>query len=131
MGVRGLSSRGTSRAHPYRRDLAKYHAGVKNVLQEHIEVVEGAGGPKARIRGTRIRVQDIAVWHEKLGVSPDEIVSQYPSITLADVHAALAYYWDHREQMDRELGRAEKFVQELRRQHPSPLKEKLRRLGLA
>jgi len=70
------------------------------VIEEHIEVVPGLGGPKARIVGHRIRVQDVAIWHEKLGLSPDEIVEQHPEITLADVHAALAYYWDHRDKIE-------------------------------
>ena len=36
-------------------------------------------------------------WHGQHGLSPDEIVSRVPSITFADVHAALAYCYDHRE----------------------------------
>jgi uncharacterized protein (DUF433 family) len=53
------------------------------------------------IAGHRVRVEDIVVWHEQLGMSPDEIVDAIPTITLADVHAALAYYWDNREVLDR------------------------------
>jgi uncharacterized protein (DUF433 family) len=34
------------------------------------------------------------------GMSPDEIVDAIPTITLADVHAALAYSWDNREDLD-------------------------------
>ncbi|MEH2027176.1 DUF433 domain-containing protein [Nostoc sp.] len=37
-------------------------------------------------------MQDIVIWHERIGLSPDEIIYHYPSITLADVYAALAYY---------------------------------------
>jgi hypothetical protein len=42
-----------------------------------------------------VRVQDIVIWSEHCGMTPDEIVSHTPSITLADVHSALAYYFDH------------------------------------
>lgn len=56
--------------------------GVADVMREHITIVEGAGGPKAVIVGHRTRVQDVAVWHEKLGTSPDEIVHEYPTIPL-------------------------------------------------
>ena len=59
-----------------------------DVSRKHIEIVAGAGGPKPRIKGSRIRVQDIAIWHEKLGMPPDEIVQHYPQLMLADVHAA-------------------------------------------
>jgi uncharacterized protein (DUF433 family) len=76
-----------------------------DVIREHIEIVEGAGGPKVRIAGHRIRVLDVVIWHEKLGRTPDEIVTEYPSITLADVHAALAYYWDHRDEIEAPIQR--------------------------
>jgi uncharacterized protein (DUF433 family) len=73
--------------------------------REHIEVTPGVCGGKPRIKGHRIKVQHVAIWHERIGLSPDEIVSQHPGLTLADVYAALAYYWDHREQIeaDKEL----------------------------
>ena len=45
---------------------------MADVIREHIEIVPGPGGPKPRIAGHRIRVQDIAIWREKLGLSPDE-----------------------------------------------------------
>lgn len=99
-----------------------------DVSNEHIEIVQGAGGPKARIAGSRIRVEDVAIWHEKMGMSADEIVSTYPTLTMADVHAALAYYWDHREEMERKMAEDDAFVKELKRQTPSPLIEKLKRL---
>jgi uncharacterized protein (DUF433 family) len=47
-------------------------------------------GGKARIAGHRVRVLDIVVWHERRGMAPDEIVSHVLTVTLADVHAALA-----------------------------------------
>jgi uncharacterized protein (DUF433 family) len=102
---------------------------VADVVRNHIEVVEGPNGPKARIVGSRIRVQDVVIWHEKLGMSPDEIVHQYPTITLADVHAALAYYWDHRDDIERTIADEDAFVEEFRRGYVSPLEERLKRRG--
>jgi uncharacterized protein (DUF433 family) len=49
----------------------------------------------------RIRVQDIAAWHGLQGMTPDEIISGYPQMTLADVYAALAYYHSHRDEIER------------------------------
>ena len=66
---------------------------IENVLTQHIEATPGVLGGKPRIAGHRIRVMDIVVWHEKRGYSLDEIVTMFPGITLADVHAALAYYF--------------------------------------
>lgn len=46
---------------------------MADVIREHIEIVQGPGGPKPRIAGHRIRVQDVVIWYEKLGLSPDEV----------------------------------------------------------
>jgi uncharacterized protein (DUF433 family) len=74
----------------------------------------GVRGGKLRITGHRITVSDVAIWHERMGMSPDEIVSEYPTITLSDVHAALAYYYDHRDEVDQEIRESEKFVEQFR-----------------
>ena len=96
----------------------------------HVEIVEGAGGPKARIAGHRIRVQDVVIWHERLRMSADEIVSTYPTITMADVYGALTYYWDNKDEIDRKIADDEAYVAEQRRTHVSLLEEKLKRLRL-
>ena len=95
-----------------------------DVITQHIEIVQGARGPKARIAGHNIRVQDIVVMHERLGMSVDEIVEQLPTISHADVHAALAYYWDHRDEIDAKIAADNAYVEEVqRRLGPSPLEE--------
>ncbi len=96
------------------------------VIAEHIEITPGVCGGKPRIAGHRIRVQDIVVWHEQMGMSVDEIVSRYPSITLADVYAALAYYHDHFAEIRQQMRESEIFVQELQSKIPSKLQHKLR-----
>ena len=82
-------------------------------------------GGRPCIAGTRIRVQDIYVWHELQSRSADEIVSDYPHITMADVYAALTYYWDHRDDMQRQMLEEDAFVAAMKAKHTSPLKEKL------
>ncbi len=96
------------------------------VIAEHIEITPGVCGGKPRIAGHRIRVQDVVVWHEQMGMSVDEIVSRYPSITLADVYAALAYYHDHFAEIRQQMRESEVFVQELQAKIPSKLQQKLR-----
>ena len=98
---------------------------MENVLMQHIEMTPGVLGGKPRIAGHRIRVSDIVVWHEKRGLSPDEIVALYPSITLSDVHAALAYYFDHREEIEAEFQREIDFITAMKAHFPSKLQEKL------
>lgn len=88
----------------------------------------GVCGGKACIAGHRIRVMDIAIWHEHMGMSADEIVTGYPTITLSDVHAALAYYFDNIEEIRADIRREEEFADEFRRTHPSVLELKLKRL---
>src|SRR4051794_8881430 len=73
---------------------------MENVITQHIAKTPGVCGGRACIAGHRIRVLDIVVWHEKRGFSPDEIVDLFPGITLADVYAALAYYFDNREEIE-------------------------------
>ena len=68
---------------------------------------------------------DIVVWHEKRGYSPDEIVTMCPGITLADVHAALTYYFDHCEAIEEEFRQDEEAAKKLLTRHPSKVREKL------
>jgi uncharacterized protein (DUF433 family) len=74
-------------------------------------------GGKPCIAGHRIRVQDIAVLHEQQGQSPDDIVSAYPALSLAQVYAALAYYHDHRDNIRRDTAQDEAYVEEFKQRH--------------
>src|SRR5215467_5504928 len=94
--------------------------------EDRITRVAGVCGGKACIAGHRVRVIDVVSWHEHLGMTPDEIVSHIPSITLADVHAALSYYFDHMEEIQREMRAERELAEELRHQNPSMLEAKLR-----
>lgn len=84
------------------------------VITEHIEITPDTCGGKPRIAGHRIKVQDIVIWHEKMGMSPDEIVSSYSTINLSDVYAALAYYHDHLEEIRQHIKEDEEYIKELR-----------------
>lgn len=95
-----------------------------NTLDQRIESRPGVLGGKPCIAGRRIAVEHIAVWHERLGLSVDEIASAY-ELELADVYAALAYYFAHREEIDRSIQEGEEIVSRLREQSSSVLEEKL------
>ena len=97
---------------------------ITKTLDGHIEITEGIIGGKPRIAGHRISVQNIVVWHELLGRSADEIAAEY-DLTLADVYAALAYYYDHRAEIDKSIEDSESFVEALREKTPSKLSQKL------
>jgi uncharacterized protein (DUF433 family) len=86
---------------------------VRSLSQEHLVSTPETCGGKPRIAGTRIRVKDIVLWHEQMGMSPEEIVSEWPHLRLGDVYAALAYYDDNRRQIDAEMKAEEAFAAEL------------------
>jgi uncharacterized protein (DUF433 family) len=84
----------------------------------HISRDPAVCGGKACIRGTRIRVLDIVHAAERLALSPDEVCDQYPGLTLAQVHGALAYYYDHRDQIQAEIEDERRKVQRFKEEHP-------------
>jgi len=86
-----------------------------------------SGQPRAFIAGTRVRVQDIYGHSELQGKTPDEITAALPHLTLAQVHTALAYYFEHREEILREIREDGDFAAAMRSQlGEGPLAAKLR-----
>ena len=69
----------------------------------HIESRPEKCGGRPCISGTRIRVHDIYVWHVLDGLSPVEILAEKPELSLASIHAAISYVFDHREEIERDL----------------------------
>lgn len=94
------------------------------ISTEHIVATPGTCGGKPRIAGTRIRVQDIYVWYELQGQSVEEIITSFPHLTIAGVYAALAYFWDHRDDILEQISEQERFVADMKRQNPSLLAQK-------
>jgi uncharacterized protein (DUF433 family) len=97
------------------------------IRHPYITRKKGTCGGKPIITGTRIKVSQIAIEHDRMGMTADEIIRDHPHLTLAQVHAALSYYYDHVEQINAEIRESERFVRELRKLYPhSILEEKLR-----
>lgn len=102
---------------------------VVPVIGEYIAIKPGFCGGRPYIRGHRIKVQHVAVWHERMGMTPEEIVATYPTLTLPAVYAALAYYHDHRAEIDADIEADEQFVAEMKGQAgPSTLQQRLAEL---
>ncbi len=76
-------------------------------------------GEKAVIAGTRVRIVDVYIWHEVQGKTPREIVADFPQLTLADVHAAMTYYWDNEDLIQSQMRRAEEIAEEVQKLYPS------------
>jgi uncharacterized protein (DUF433 family) len=100
---------------------------MASTIATHIEIRQNRDGQdRAYIAGTRVRVQDVYAYSEIQGLSPDEIVEQLPHLTLGQVHAALSYYFDNRQQILTELQEDEEFVRLIRaRTGPGPLEQRL------
>ena len=106
---------------------------MEATLDRYIESTPGVRSGKPHIAGTRITVGDIKIMYLNIGLSLEEIAATY-DLPLSAVYAAVAYYYDHKTEMDAEMERdlqeAERILAEVeQRQGPLPLKEKLERLG--
>jgi uncharacterized protein (DUF433 family) len=88
-------------------------------LADRIVATPSVRSGKPRLAGHRTTVSDVTILHERMRMSPDEIVSEYPTITLSDVHAALAYYFDRRDEVVRTIREGEEFAEKLRAGAPS------------
>ena len=79
------------------------------VSREHIAITSDVRSAKPCIAGTRIAVEDVAVMHLKMGYSLVEIAGKY-DLLLASVYAAMAYYFDHRDEIDSRTAKEEELV---------------------
>lgn len=101
---------------------------IRATTYEHI-VINEAGAPL--IEGTTTKVVELVLDVLAYGWSPDEMQFQHPHLTLGQIHSALAYYWDHKEELDRDIERRAERVEEIQREvGPSQLAEGLRAKGL-
>ncbi len=97
------------------------------VAIEHIEVNEDG---VARICGKRTKVIHLVMDKLANNWGPDELHRQYPHLSLGEIHAAFAYYYDHQEHLDAQIQQDLKEAEALRtRAGESPLVQKLRSLG--
>jgi uncharacterized protein (DUF433 family) len=99
-------------------------------LDRLIEIRHGANGPKPCIAGHRIRVQDVAVWWEDLGWSVSEIMEKYPQLSPAKVHAALAYYFEHKDEIRAQMRQQNDLVEQIKElSPPTRLQQKMQETG--
>ena len=94
---------------------------------EHISVRED-GTPV--ILGTTMKVVELVTEKIAYGWSPEELHFQHPHLTLGQIHSALAYYWDHAEEINQDIKRRLEQVEHIGRgMRPSSL-DRLRTQGL-
>jgi uncharacterized protein (DUF433 family) len=82
------------------------------------------------LAGTTMKVVELVVEQQAYGWSPEELHFQHPYLDLGQIHSALAYYWDHREELDRDIQRRFERATSLSNEaHSSSLAERLRARG--
>ena len=72
------------------------------VLHPYVVSREDIAGGKPIITGTRTRVSTVIAYY-RLGYSPEELAREFPHLTLSQIHDALSFYYEHREQIDKEI----------------------------
>ncbi|MBI3911062.1 MAG: DUF433 domain-containing protein [Armatimonadetes bacterium] len=86
---------------------------------------------RAWIDDTKVRVTEVVLDKLAYGSSPEELHEQYPHLSLAQIYAALSYYYDHKEEMDAEIARQLEKVDRMRAQAgETPFEKHIRALGL-
>ena len=97
---------------------------MQAVLDRHIEITPGVRGGRPHIAGTRISVADVVLMHFRLNHTLPEIAGRF-DLSPADVYAAMAWYYDHRAEIDADIAADEAFAAGFEEKHPSLLKTKL------
>jgi uncharacterized protein (DUF433 family) len=72
------------------------------------------------ISGSSMKVVELVLDHLAYGWSPEELHFQHPYLTMAQVYSALAYYWDHKPELDEDIARRLAQTDAIRDSMPSP-----------
>src|SRR5215467_5770803 len=90
---------------------------------EHV-VLNDAGVPL--IAGTTMKIIELVLEQEAYGWSVEELHFQHPYLSLGQIHSALAYYWDHKDTLDRDIEERLRRADEMRQVvGQAPLVDKL------
>jgi uncharacterized protein (DUF433 family) len=83
------------------------------------------------IVGTTMKVIELVLDSQAYGWSPEELHFQHPYLTLGQIYSALAYYWDHQQELDRDIERRLQRVGQIQESlKPTPLKDRLKTKGV-
>lgn len=101
---------------------------VKQYKHPYITSNKKVRGGEPVISGTGIQVLDIAIRYEVMGMIPEDIMVAFPHLTLAQVHDALSYYYEHKREIDRKWKDAVESVEAIKKTTPSILDKKIGRI---
>jgi len=100
---------------------------LENENHRYIICDDAISGGVPIIQGTRIRVIQIAQEYVKLGYSPDDIIRAHPHLTLAQVHDALSYYFEHKDEFEKKIEKSLTNYEREKKNSTSRLKTYLER----
>jgi uncharacterized protein (DUF433 family) len=90
----------------------------------HVEL-DGKGNPV--LSGTTLKIVELVMAQRAHGCSPEELHFQHPELSLGQIHSALAYYWDHKDELDADIEQRSLYAEQARLEAgPSPLAVKIR-----
>ena len=92
-------------------------------VYSHITKIPGACGGRPAIDGTRVRVVNIVYLH-KHGYTPEGMREVYPSLNLAQIHSALAYYYDHPDEIQAYMDEDQASLEEYEREKEAYLSQR-------
>ena len=96
---------------------------------EHIQVTEDQ---VPMIEGTTMKVVELITNHLAYGWSPEELHFQHPYLSMGQIHSALAYYWDHKTELDQDIEERLESVDQIQKAtSSSSLVKRLKAKGLA
>jgi uncharacterized protein (DUF433 family) len=72
------------------------------------------------IEGTTMKVIELVMETMAFGWSPEELHLNHPYLSLGQIHSALAYYWDHKQELDEDIGRRQQLAEQIRREVENP-----------
>ncbi|TAN45924.1 MAG: DUF433 domain-containing protein [Nitrospirae bacterium] len=64
------------------------------------------------IVGTKFPVRSIVFYILRQGINPEELIKEFSHLTLPQIYDALSYYYEHKQQIDKELTVNEKYIRE-------------------
>ena len=83
----------------------------------HIAVDPGVLGGEPHIEGHRIAVSDVAIWVNDHHMTPAQISDEF-QLTLGEVYAALAYYYDHKDEIDAAIAESDRRIEAMAKKYP-------------
>jgi len=103
--------------------MSSTQATPRRARHPYVARKKGTCGGKPVIKGTRIKIAQVAIEYDRMGMTPDEIIQAHPHLTLAQVHDALSYYYENAQEINEDIRADEEFIGQLREQTRPTLKD--------